>query len=147
MLQKSYVIFWQGGLRLQGQGSPLSGLPIQPRHGGSRDVPWKQLGKVFPEGQVLSGWIERIGKVRIAVLIITNVSSRVMTLSVSPLQAMRWRDGWSKRTTQWLDCDNWTRPYVFPISKRCWALIGLPKTSRNTKKDCGGLGCLNEQGS
>jgi hypothetical protein len=37
--------------------------------------------------------------------------------------------------------------YVFPISKRCWALIGLPKTSRNTKKDCGGLGCLNEQGS
>jgi hypothetical protein len=25
--------------------------------------------------------------------------------------------------------------------------FGLPKTSRNTKKDCGGLGCLNEQGS
>ena len=25
---------------------------------------------------------------------------------VSPLQAMRWRDGWSKRTTQWFDCDN-----------------------------------------
>jgi len=34
--------------------------------------------------------------------------------------------------------------YVFPLSKACWALIGAPKTSRDTKKDCGEPGCPND---
>jgi hypothetical protein len=34
--------------------------------------------------------------------------------------------------------------YVFPISKICGALIGAPKTSRDTKKDCGEPGCQND---
>ena len=37
--------------------------------------------------------------------------------------------------------------YVFPISKTCWALIGVPKTSRDTKKDCGEPGCPNDHRS
>ena len=33
------------------------------------------------------------------------------------------------------------------ISKTCWALIGVPKTSRVTKKDCGKPGCPNDHHS
>jgi hypothetical protein len=33
---------------------------------------------------------------------------------------------------------------VFPLSKMCGALIGVPKTSGNTKKDCGKPGCPND---
>jgi hypothetical protein len=46
-----------------------------------------------------------------------------------------------------LGCGN-SIPYnVFPISKTCWALIGVLKTSRDTKKDCGEPGCLNDHPS
>ena len=34
---------------------------------------------------------------------------------------------------------------VFPLSKMCGALIGVPKTSRDWKKDCGEPGCPNDQ--
>jgi hypothetical protein len=33
---------------------------------------------------------------------------------------------------------------MFPLSNTCWALIGVPKTSRDTKKDCGEPGCPND---
>ncbi len=66
---------------------------------------------------------------------------------VSTPQAMQWPDGWSKHIRQWLGCGNSIPRYVFPISKTCWALIGGPKTSRDTKKDCGEPGCPNDRRS
>ena len=48
---------------------------------------------------------------------------------------------------QWRGCGNSIPRYVFPISKTCWALIGVPKTSRDTKKDCGKPGCPNDHRS
>ena len=63
---------------------------------------------------------------------------------VSPPQAMQWPDGRSKHIRQWLGCGNSIPRYVFPLSKTCWALIGGPKTSRDTKKDCGKPGCPND---
>jgi hypothetical protein len=44
---------------------------------------------------------------------------------------------------QWLGCGNSIPRYVFPLSKTWWAL-GVPKTSRDTKKDCGKPGCPND---
>jgi TolB-like protein len=64
---------------------------------------------------------------------------------VSTPQATQWPDGRSKHTRQWLGCGNSIPRYVFPISKTCWALISMPKTSRDTKKDCGKPGCPNEE--
>ena len=66
---------------------------------------------------------------------------------VSPPQAMQWPDGRSKHIRQWLGCGNSIPRYVFPLSKTCWALIGGPKTSRDTKKDCGEPGCPNDHRS
>ena len=66
---------------------------------------------------------------------------------VSTPQATQWPDGRSKHTRQWLGCGNSIPRYVFPISKTCWALIGVPKTSRDTKKDCGKPGCPNDDRS
>ena len=60
---------------------------------------------------------------------------------------MQWPDGRSKHIRQWLGCGNSIPRYVFPISKTCWALIGVPKTSRDTKKDCGKPGCPNDHRS
>src|SRR5258706_15536061 len=62
---------------------------------------------------------------------------------VSLPQAMQWRDGRSKHIRRWLGCGNSIPRYVFPISKTWWAL-GVPKTSRDTKKDCGEPGCPND---
>ena len=50
---------------------------------------------------------------------------------------MQWPDGRSKHIRQWLGCSNSIPRYVFPVSKTWLALIGMPKTSRDTKKDCG----------
>jgi len=36
---------------------------------------------------------------------------------------------------------------VFPLSTTCWALTGVPKTSRDMKKDCGKPGCPNDDRS
>ena len=66
---------------------------------------------------------------------------------VSPPQAMQWPDGRSKHIRQWPGCGNYIPRCVFPISKTCWALIGVPKTSRDTKKDCGEPGCPNDHRS
>ena len=66
---------------------------------------------------------------------------------VSPPQAMQWPDDRSKHTRQWLGCGNSIPRYVFPLSKTCRALIGAPKTSRDTKKDCGKPGCPNDHRS
>src|SRR5260370_20436273 len=66
---------------------------------------------------------------------------------VSPPQAMQWPDARSKHTRQWLGCGNSIPRYVFPISKMCGALIGVPKTSRDTKKHCGEPGCPNHHRS
>src|SRR6266436_2609975 len=63
---------------------------------------------------------------------------------VSAPQATQWPDGLSRHMRQWLGCGNTIRRYVFPISKTCWALIGMPKISRDTKKDCGKPGCPND---
>ena len=65
----------------------------------------------------------------------------------SPPQATQWPDGRSKHIRQWLGCGNSIPRYVFPLSKTCWALIGVPKTSRDTKKDCGEPGCPNDHRS
>jgi tetratricopeptide (TPR) repeat protein len=62
-------------------------------------------------------------------------------------QAMQWPDGRSKHTRQWLGCGNSIPRYVFPISKTCSPLFGVPKTSRDTKKDCGKPGCPNDRRS
>src|ERR1700737_746421 len=65
----------------------------------------------------------------------------------SPPQAMQWPDGRSKHIRQWL---GWGNPHprgVFPISKMRGALIGVPKTSRDTKKHCGEPGCPNDHRS
>ena len=59
-------------------------------------------------------------------------------------QATQWPDGRSKHIRQWLGCGNSIPRYVFPVSKTCWALIGVPKISRDWKKDCGEPGCRNE---
>jgi hypothetical protein len=56
-------------------------------------------------------------------------------------------DGRSKRTGQWLGCGNSIPRYVSPISKTCGALIGVPKTSRDMKKDCGEPDCPNDDRS
>src|SRR5258706_16241903 len=66
---------------------------------------------------------------------------------VSTPQAMQWPGGRSKQTRQWLGCGNSIPRYAFPISKTCWAPIGMPKTSRDTKKDCGKPGCPNDHRS
>ena len=66
---------------------------------------------------------------------------------VSPPQATQWPGGRSKHIRQWLGCGSSTPRYAFPISKMCGALIGVPKTSRDTKKDCGEPGCPNDQSS
>src|SRR5258708_9357525 len=63
---------------------------------------------------------------------------------VSPPQATQWPDGRSKHTRQWLGCGNSIPCNVFPLSKTWWALIGVPKTSRDTKKDCEKPGCPND---
>src|SRR5258705_1319515 len=63
---------------------------------------------------------------------------------VSPQQATQWPDGRSKHIRQWLGCGNSIPRYVFPPSKTWWALIGVPKTSRDWKKDCGKPGCPND---
>src|SRR5882757_9237729 len=65
----------------------------------------------------------------------------------SPPQAMQWPGGRSKHTRQRLGCGNSIPRYVFPISKTCWALIGVPNTSRDTMKDCGKPGCPNDDRS
>src|SRR5262245_38531218 len=62
----------------------------------------------------------------------------------SPPQATEWLGGRSKRTGQWLGCGNSIPRYVFPHSKTCGALIGVLKTSRDWKKDCGKPGCPND---
>src|SRR5258707_596700 len=59
----------------------------------------------------------------------------------SPPQATQWPDGRSKHIRQWLGCGNSIPRYVFPISKTGWDLIGMPKTSHDTTKDCGKPGC------
>src|SRR5258705_4832954 len=64
----------------------------------------------------------------------------------SPPQATQWPGGRSKHTRQWLGCGISIACYVFPLSKTCWAL-GMPKTSRDTKKDCGEPGCPNDHRS
>src|SRR6266576_96600 len=62
-------------------------------------------------------------------------------------QVMQWPDGRSKHTRQWLGCGNSIPRYVFRISKTCSPLFGVPKTSRDTKKDCGEPGCPNDDRS
>jgi hypothetical protein len=62
-------------------------------------------------------------------------------------QAMQWPDGSSKHTRQWLGCGNSIPRYVFPISRTRCALIGVPMTSRDTKKDCDEPGCPNDHRS
>jgi hypothetical protein len=52
-----------------------------------------------------------------------------------------------KLTRQWLGYDNSIPRYVFPASKTWWALIGVLKTSRDMKKDCGEPGCPNDHRS
>src|SRR6266478_2429732 len=66
---------------------------------------------------------------------------------VSPPQAMQWPDGRSKHIRQRLGCDNLIPRCVFPLSRTCWALIGVPKTSRDMKKDCGEPACPNDRRS
>src|SRR5258708_15331092 len=71
--------------------------------------------------------------------------SRIINLDcASPPQATRWPDGRSKHIRPWLDCGKSIPRYAFPLSKTCWALIGMPKTSRDSKKDCGEPGCPND---
>ena len=53
----------------------------------------------------------------------------------------------SKHTRQWPGCGNSIPRCVFPLSKTCWALTGVPKTSRDTKKDCVEPGCPNDHRS
>src|SRR6266436_10031088 len=65
---------------------------------------------------------------------------------VSLPQATQWPGGRSKHIRQWLGCGNSIPRYVFPLSKTWWAL-GVPKTSRDTKKDCGESGCPNDHRS
>src|SRR5258705_3474539 len=65
----------------------------------------------------------------------------------SPPQAMQWPDRRSKHIRQWLGCGNSIPRCVFPLSKTCGALTGVPKTSRDTKKGCGEPGCLNDHRS
>src|SRR6476660_542470 len=62
---------------------------------------------------------------------------------VSRPQVTQWLDASSKHTSRWLDCGNSIPRYVFPTSKTSWP-IGGPKTSRDTKKDCGEPGCPND---
>src|SRR5438105_15884495 len=59
-------------------------------------------------------------------------------------QVMQWPDGRSKHIRRWRGCGNSIPRNVFPLSKMCGALIGGPKTSRDTKKDCGKPGCPND---
>src|SRR5260221_12955301 len=62
----------------------------------------------------------------------------------SPPQAMQWPDDRSKHIRQWLGCGTSIPRFVFPLSKTWWAL-GVLKTSRDTKKDCGKPGCPNDE--
>jgi hypothetical protein len=64
----------------------------------------------------------------------------------SPPQATQWPDGRSKHIGQWLGCGNSIPRYVFPLLKTC-CLIGVLKTSRDTKKHCGKPGCPNDHRS
>jgi hypothetical protein len=57
---------------------------------------------------------------------------------------MQWPGGRGKHIRQWLGCGNSIPRYVFPISKMCGARIGVAKTFRDTKKDCGKPGCPND---
>src|SRR5713226_3786881 len=61
----------------------------------------------------------------------------------SPPQAMQWPDDRTKHIRQWLGCGNSIPRYVFPLLKTC-CLIGVLKTSRDMKKDCGKPGCPND---
>src|SRR5712672_302636 len=63
---------------------------------------------------------------------------------VSRPQVMQWPDGRSKHIRRWLGCGNSIPRNLFPLSKMCGALIGGPKTSRDTKKDCGKPGCPSD---
>src|SRR6266436_2869542 len=65
---------------------------------------------------------------------------------VSLPQATQWPGGRSKHIRQWLGCGTSIPRFVFPLSKTWWAL-GVPKTSRDTKKDCGEPGCPNDHRS
>src|SRR6267378_2013167 len=62
-------------------------------------------------------------------------------------QAMQWPDARSKHIRPWLGCGKSIPRCVFPPSKTCWALIGVPRTSRDWKKDYGEPGCLNDHRS
>src|SRR5258706_5512860 len=66
---------------------------------------------------------------------------------VSEPQAMQWPDSRSKPVRHWFGCGSSIPRYVFPLSKTCWAPIGMPKTSRDTKKDCGKPGCPSDHGN
>src|SRR6266481_3884608 len=66
---------------------------------------------------------------------------------VSTLHAMRSPGGWCRHRNRWYGCGSSIPHCAFPISKTCWALIGMPKTSRDTKKDCGKPGCPNDHRS
>src|SRR5260370_16642825 len=71
---------------------------------------------------------------------------RPITLDyASPPQATQWPDGRSRHTRQWLGCGNSIPRYVFPLLKTWWALLDVPKTSRDWKKDCGKPGCPNDR--
>jgi tetratricopeptide (TPR) repeat protein len=59
----------------------------------------------------------------------------------SPPQAMQWPDGRSRHIKQWLGSGNWILRCVFPILGTSWAPIGMPKTPRDTRKECGKRGC------
>src|ERR1700682_1526269 len=66
---------------------------------------------------------------------------------VSTPQATQWPDGRSKHIRPWLGCGKSIPRYAFPLLRTWWALIGMPKTSRDTKKDCGKPGCPNDHRS
>jgi hypothetical protein len=57
---------------------------------------------------------------------------------------MQWPDGWTKHIRRWLGCGDSIPRCVSPLSKTCGALIGVPKTSRDTTKDCGKPGCPDD---
>src|ERR1700730_16730035 len=54
---------------------------------------------------------------------------------VWPPQATQWPDGWTKHIRQSLGCGNSIPRCVFPLSRKCGALIGVRETSRDMKKD------------
>src|SRR6202158_279747 len=66
---------------------------------------------------------------------------------VSTPQATQWPDGRSKHIRQWLGCGKSIPCCVFPLSRTCWALIGVPKTSRDTRRNGGNPGYPNDHRS